>query len=126
MIGNQDIYLQKFEERGLLHLQFCLECKRYIFYPRSLCPHCWGANLEWRALSGKGRVFTYTIVNISALAEFNEKTPYIFAVIELDEGIKIPANIIDCLPEQIVVGMPVETTFKYEGGKKLPVFKPAG
>lgn len=126
MNDNQAIYLQKFDQKGQLHLQFCLDCNRYIFYPRSLCPYCWGTNVSWRELSGKGQVFTYTIVNISALPEFNEKTPYIFAVIELDEGIRMPANIIDCSPEQITIGMSVEATFKYEGGKKLPVFKSTG
>jgi len=119
----RDVYWKKVSCEGL-YLQYCINCNKYIFYPRSLCPYCLGSNLEWKKLSGKGKVFTYTIVHVSALPEFSEKTPYIYAIIELDEGVKIPTNLLDCSLEEVRVNMPVELTLIEEGGKKLPVFKP--
>ena len=123
MIRDRETYWTKLSQEGLC-LQYCHDCHRYIFYPRSLCPHCWGSNLEWERLSGKGKVFTYTIVNISALPEFNEKTPYVFAIIELDEGVKIPANLLNCPVEEVRVNMPVQMTLIEAEGQKLPVFTP--
>lgn len=117
------IYWQKVES-GELWLQYCSSCERYIFYPRSICPFCLESSLEWKKACGKGRVYSYTIVNISALPEFNLETPYLYAVIELDEGVKMPSNVVQCSLDKISVGLPVELTLLERNHRKLPAFRP--
>jgi len=89
-----------------------------------MCPYCWGNNMEWKETSGRGRVYAYTIVHVTSLPEFDKEVPYIYAVIELDEGVKIPSNLQECSLEEVEIDMPVELVFIEREGKKIPVFKP--
>lgn len=109
--------------KGHLFLQYCPTCRRFIFYPREFCPYCWGSDLEWRETQGQGTVYSYTIVYVSALPEF--EPPYIYALVDLAEGFRIAANIENCSLDEIRVGMPVKLAFKpREGIATLPIFKP--
>jgi len=108
---------------GSLCLQFCTACNKFIFYPRELCPYCLERGLEWKPVSGHGKIYSYTIVYVSALPEFKEETPYIYAVIELAEGVKMPSNLIDCPLDKVKVGLPVMLAFIERDGKTVPVFK---
>ena len=110
---------------GKLCLQFCPACKQYIFYPRGLCPNCLQSGLEWKEVTGKGRVYSYTIVHVSALPDFQNEIPYIYALIELAEGVRMPSNLIDCPMDKVRVGLSVELAFIKRKGKILPVFKPS-
>lgn len=121
-MSSYDIY-QDYLHQGELRLPYCPSCRRFIFYPRMFCPYCWGEKVEWKRLQGWGRVYSYTIVNVSALPEFNEKIPYIYAIVELEEGIKMPANILECEPEKVTVGMPVALNIQERAGQKLVAFR---
>lgn len=121
MSTSYDIY-QDYLHQGELWLPFCPFCQRFIFYPREFCPYCWSEQVEWKRLQGRGRVYSYTIVNVSALPEFNEKTPYIYAIIELEEGVRMPANILNCEPEKVTIGMPVELSIQEKTGQKVAAF----
>jgi uncharacterized OB-fold protein len=123
MPNYKEIYWQKLAT-GKLWLQYCPSCQKFIFYPRSLCPYCLEPELEWKTVSGQGKVYSYTIVYVSALPEFQEEIPYIYAVIELAEGVKMPSNLVDCPLDKVHVDLPVELTFITRDGKTLPVFKP--
>jgi hypothetical protein len=120
----KDIYWQKLNT-GELWLQYCSLCKKYIFYPRGLCPYCLESGLEWKAVSGQGHVYSYAIVYVTALPEFNEEIPYIYALIELAEGIRLPSKLLDCPLNEVQVGMPVKLSFIEKEDRKLPVFTPA-
>jgi len=109
---------------GKLCLQFCAACQKYIFYPRGLCPHCLQPGLEWKEATGQGVVHSYTIVHVSALPDFQDDTPYIYALIDLAEGVRMPSNLIDCPLDQVRINLPVELVFIERKGKTLPVFKP--
>lgn len=120
-------YKNTFDQKlaaGELWLQFCATCQKFVFYPRSLCPYCWQPLTDWKPVSGRGHVHSYTIVNISVLPEFKEKTPYIYALIELEEGFRMPSSLINCPLDEVEVGMPVQITFIDRDSKTLPVFKP--
>lgn len=119
-----DFYWQQIKGEELF-MQYCSLCKRFVFYPRSRCPHCLGSSLEWRRISGQGRIYSYTIIYISALPDFDNETPYIYAIVELEEGVRIPANIYKCSLEKVRVDMPVRLVFVERNDKKLPVFVPA-
>lgn len=123
MTDYQQIYWDHITQ-GSLWLQFCPRCQRYLFYPRRHCPYCTEPALEWREVSGKGRIYSFTIVRISALPEFKDQVPYIYALVDLAEGVRMPTNIIDCPLDQVQVNMPVELSIIKREGRALPVFKP--
>ncbi|RIK95000.1 MAG: nucleic acid-binding protein [Proteobacteria bacterium] len=109
---------------GKLLLQYCDDCSRYLFYPRSWCPHCYGGALEWRTASGRGAVHTYSVVHAAPCVGFEADAPYVAAVIDLQEGPRMMANIIGCATETVRVGMPVEGIFEARGNIHLPQFRP--
>ncbi|NLO22044.1 MAG: hypothetical protein GX119_08595 [Syntrophomonadaceae bacterium] len=113
----------KDQEDRSLSIQYCPTCAQYIFYPRALCPHCWQGVPEWKESSGRGKVYTYTVVRKSYLPEFASRVPYIYALVELAEGIRLPSNIIDCPVEQIRIGMQVELAWVQGDFGFIPVFR---
>jgi hypothetical protein len=90
----------------------CLNCNELYFPPRQLCPKCRRASkIEDVQLKGRGEVLTYTIIH-SAPKRFEGQTPYIMAIIQLEEGPKLTAQIVDCDPTEIDIGMKVEMVFR--------------
>lgn len=110
--------------RGELLVQQCLDCKGYIFIPQPACTHCLSENLEWVASSGKGTVYSYTTVHRPQQPSF--ETPYVVAIVEVEEGWHMLANLIDLEVEDVHVGMSVEVTFHALNDEiTLPYFRPA-
>ncbi len=111
-------------KRHQLQLQQCGGCKAYVYYPRDRCPHCLSEKLDWKPVSGKGKVYSYTVVRRAATRSFADK-PYILAIVELDEGPRMTTNI-EAAPERIKIGMPVNVWFDdVTPEKTLVKFKPA-
>jgi uncharacterized OB-fold protein len=82
-------------------------------------------NMEWKEASGRGKVFTYTIPHWVFHPGFKNEVPYIYALIEMEEGPLFSSNIIDCSPSEIKVDLPVEVIFEdVDGEFTLPKFKP--
>ncbi len=94
-----------------LVLQRCKACSNLFFYPREVCPRCLSPELEWVPVSGKGRVYSYTIVHQPQHPAFEPDSPYIFAMIQLDEGPRMVSNMVDCPLDQVKVDMPVVAVF---------------
>jgi uncharacterized OB-fold protein len=67
--------------------------------------------LEWVKVSGRGRLHTYTIVYQSANAAFRDAAPYIYAVVQLDEGPRMVSNVVQCNIDDLRVDMPLEAVF---------------
>ncbi|HEU4360681.1 MAG TPA: OB-fold domain-containing protein [Mycobacterium sp.] len=90
-----------------LLIEHCGSCGRWVHPPAGSCPDC-GGQLTAEPVSGHGTVFTYT-VNVQP---FNPAipTPYVIAIVELDEqhGLRLAANIVDCEPDSVFCGMPVQ------------------
>lgn len=99
-------------KRHKLVCQRCTQCSNWIFYPREQCPACFSTDLEWAPLTGGGRVFAFTIVNQPAHAAFEPDVPYAYAIVQLDEGLRIPTNIVGCPLDEIQVDMPVSVAFE--------------
>lgn len=111
---------------GKLILQKCVDCNKFIFYPRIYCPHCHSAALTWEKASGKGKIYTYTVVNSNSHSAFLGDIPFVIAIIKLDEGVQMLSNVIGCRPEEVTCDMPVEVFFeKLNAEFTLPKFKPA-
>lgn len=99
-------------KRGELVMQRCVHCANWIFYPREQCPFCMSQELTWAPVTGRGRVYAFTIVYQSAHPAFQQEAPYVFAVIQLDEGVRMVSNVIGIPPDQVKVDMPVRATFQ--------------
>jgi uncharacterized OB-fold protein len=93
-------------------LQECIDCRRFRYPPRSLCPYCHSPNAAWKAVSGKGRVYVSLTMCRPYGPAWEADVPYNISMIELDEGVRIWSNIIGCPPEQITIGDRV--TIRYE------------
>jgi len=79
--------------RGELLLQHCPDCQRWQFYPRPFCLHCESGAVQWRAASGLGRIYTYTVNHRAPNAFMKQRLPYVVAIVELNEGPRLMANI---------------------------------
>jgi uncharacterized OB-fold protein len=98
-------------KRHELVMPRCTTCDHLFFYPRSECPCCLSNHLEWVRVSGRGRLHTYTIVYQPANAAFRDDTPYIYAVVQLDEGPRVVSNVVQCDLDAVKVDMPLEAIF---------------
>jgi uncharacterized OB-fold protein len=108
-----------------LVIQKCKDCDKYVFYPRIACPHCFSDELIWVQASGKGKIYTYSVVVSNAPSAFVQDMPYVIAVIRLDEGVQMLSNVVGCDPQEVTCDMPVEVTFeKLDEHFTLPKFKP--
>lgn len=108
-----------------LIIQKCPDCNQHVFYPRLVCPHCFSENLEWVEASGKGTIYSYTVVTNNSPSAFINDIPYIVALIKLDEGVQMLSNIVECDPDELTCDMPVEVTFeKLNDDFTLPKFRP--
>jgi uncharacterized OB-fold protein len=92
----------------------CEVCNKVYFPPRETCPYCRRKSMGKMKdvkFSGKGKVVTYTIIH-EAPEDFEGQTPYPMAIIQLDEGPKLTAQIVDCKIEDVKIGMRVKSTFR--------------
>ena len=95
-----------------LVVQHCTGCDKLVWYPREICPGCWTMEgIEWQELSGKGRLHTYTVIRQAADPWFQQRVPYVYGVVELDEGPRMISGI-QCEIEDAVCDMPVEAVFE--------------
>jgi uncharacterized OB-fold protein len=95
---------------GRLVVQRCGSCGRHQFYPRAFCTACLSAELEWVQARGTGRIYTFTICRTSANAAMT--APYAVALIDLEEGVRMMANVVDCDLERIRTGARVQVRFE--------------
>lgn len=108
--------------QGELRIQRCATCSRAIFYPRALCPHCSSDQLSWIVATGQGTIYSYTVVH-QAFGVFAEDTPFVVAIVELEEGVRMMTRIVDAPRERITIGATVHVTFASLGENlTLPYF----
>lgn len=92
----------------------CGSCERIFFPPKESCPYCRRKSMGKMKdikLSGKGEIVTYTIIHVGP-EDFEEQVPYPVAIIKLEEGPQITAQIVDCNIDDVKIGMKVESTFR--------------
>lgn len=109
-----------------LRVQKCLRCGELRYPPSPICPHCLGMQSEWVKISGKGKVFSYILVRRRYHPGFSSELPYVVAIIETDEGIRMLSNVTGCNPDDVRIDMPVGAVFEDVTPEfALPKFKPA-
>jgi uncharacterized OB-fold protein len=112
--------------RHELLVQRCSACGHVWHPPLPLCPACHSEVVAWIPVSGRGHVYTFTVVYHATHAGFADKVPYISALIELDEGPRILTNLRNCVEEDARVGMSVSVLFEELTDEiTLPQFEPA-
>jgi len=96
----------KLQRYGLVG-EICPHCSAKIFPPRDVCPNCGGEAKTSFAFSGKGEVFSYTTI-YEAPAGFDDSAPYTVALVKLEEGPLVTAQLTDLGSQPVEIGMPVE------------------
>jgi hypothetical protein len=107
-----------------LMLQYCPQSGKYQFYPRPVSVYTGKRDLEWREASGKGCIYSFSL-SYKAPPPFKDVKPYIVASVELEEGVRILTNIINCDPKTVKIDMPVRLAWVLAGTSNYPVFEPA-
>jgi uncharacterized OB-fold protein len=103
---------------GVFMLPRCKRCTKVHWHPRAFCPFCHDTDLEWIAASGRGKVYSYSIVR-------HPKAPYVLAYVEIEEGLLLMSNIVDCEFDAVHVDMPVQVQMRATAeGRHAPVFGP--
>ena len=113
--------------RGELLMQRCAACRKFRWPPRPMCPHCNSLEREWVKMSGKGVVYSYTIITHPVHPAAVSRVPYNVAQVQLDEDpiLILVTNLNGVKNEDIRVGMPVQVVFEeHTPGVKLAKFQP--
>jgi len=98
-------------KRHELRFQRCDDCGAWRHVPREICAACGSWEWEWTRSSGLGSVFTWTVVARALHPAFSDDVPLAPTVIELEEGVRLLSQVVDCPPEELEIGMPVEVVF---------------
>lgn len=111
---------------GKLMFSRCADCGKPHYYPRPFCPHCWSEAVSLEQASGRGTLYTWSTVYSNDLPPFKERLPYVAAIVDLEEGVRVSTNIVQCAPEDLKVGMAVQLVFEERTPEvTLALFKPA-
>lgn len=106
-----------------LVIQYCKDSGKFQHYPRPVSVYTGKRNLEWRKVSGKGTIYAHTMIRIPGPG-LDGRLPLPVATVELAEGVRFIANILETDPADIKVGAPVELTWDTIGdGFLYPAFK---
>jgi uncharacterized OB-fold protein len=112
-----------------LVVQRCNACGHMRHPPGPTCPACRSFDLGWQELSGRGTVYTYTVVHRAFVPSLAPRLPYVVIVVELEGGggVRLASNLVDVEPAQVRIGMPVEVAWEDMGaGLALPRFRAVG
>jgi uncharacterized OB-fold protein len=114
-----DAVFAAFLADGRFMLQQCDECKKHVFYPRVLCPHCGSPKLSWQPASGQGTVYSTTVVRRKP----EQGGDYNVALVDLHEGPRMMSRVDGISPHEVTIGMAVCAQIVDEPKKgKLLVF----
>lgn len=110
---------------GRLVVQQCRGCGRRRFPPRQICSHCLGRDAHWVQSSGRGTILSFNVMHQVYHPGFAAEVPYAVVLVELEDGARMIANVVDCPLERLRIGLPVEVTFEARTEKvSLPQFRP--
>jgi uncharacterized OB-fold protein len=109
-----------------LVIQNCIKCDRLQNPPDTACGSCGGTSLEWKKMSGKGKIYNYGVVHDCPVRLLQEDQPFNVAVIMLDDdpGIQMYSHLPGTPPDEVPVGANVEVMFQITAnGQKVPEWK---
>ena len=104
-------YHREIPQRYRLEAGKCKQCGHISFPPRLVCPKCKSKSFETVNLSREGKILTLTIIRV-APEKFSKETPYVVAIIELNDGVRLTAQVADCDIEKVEIGDKVKLVFR--------------
>ncbi|HJQ82585.1 MAG TPA: Zn-ribbon domain-containing OB-fold protein [Candidatus Binatia bacterium] len=111
--------------QGELRAQRCAACGHLRWPPSVLCPRCLAVGGEWVRLSGRATVWSFIVVHRPQHPAFFADAPYNVAIVELEEGLRLHTNVVECTHDDLRIGMAVEVVFqKIDDEVTLPKFRP--
>jgi len=119
--------------RRELVLPRCTGCGRYVWYPDGPCRWCGGSTREWTRVSGRGRLFSWSIVHRAFIPQLASLVPFVTGLVAIDEdpALRLATLVVDCPHDRLRMDMPVAVTFRplqfagVEGSVLAPLFAPS-
>lgn len=108
-----------------LLVQRCTACGHTRLPPAPLCPRCRSTDSDWKQVSGRGTLYTYTVVHRPIAA--GQRLPFVIAVVALEDsdGVRMLSNVVDARPEDLEIGLPVELVWEdMSADLAIPRFRP--
>jgi uncharacterized OB-fold protein len=127
-----DQWTKPFWEAASQHRLICARCSQcgtYRMPPSPFCPRCRSQQIEWEQISGRGTIFTYTVVHHPVLPALSDHVPYAVAVVRLPDagGVRLLGNVVGMDSEELAVGLPVRVVWAdIRDGVSVPRFEPDG
>jgi uncharacterized OB-fold protein len=99
---------------GELRITRCDACGRYVWYPQPPCRHCGATRLTWTAVSGRGTLFSWSVVRHAWIPQFAAQLPFVTGLVALQEdpAARVVSYIVDCAPEGLRCDMPMHAVFR--------------
>ena len=104
-------YHREIPQRYRLESGKCKQCGSISFPPRLICPKCKSKNFENVKLSREGKILTFTIIRVGP-DKFSKETPYVVAIIELNDGVRLTVQVTDCDVDKVEIGAKVKMVFR--------------
>lgn len=112
--------------RHELRYQRCRRCRRVVFFVRAVCPGCGSGDLDLELSQGAGTIYSFTVVRRDGQPFFRERTPYVYALVDLDEGFRVASEIVTQDVDRVAISDRVRLTWEDHDGVSIPLFQPAG
>jgi len=109
-----------------LVVQRCTDCDHLRLPPAPVCPECRSSGSDWKQVSGRGELYTYTVVHRPVA--LGQDLPFVVAVVALEgaDGVRIISNLVDVSPEALQIGMALELVWEDMSAElAIPRFRPA-
>ena len=118
--------------RGVLQVTRCDACGRFVWYPETPCRYCGGAHLTWSEVSGRGTLFSWSVVHYAWIPQLADRLPFVTGLVALaeDPAVRLVTYVVDCRPDALRCDMPVHVVFRplrYPGVERTviaPLFVP--
>jgi uncharacterized OB-fold protein len=119
--------------RGVLAIPRCEGCRRWVWYPEPACPACGVTRLAWTPVSGRGRLYAWSVVRRAFIPQLATLVPFATGLVALEEepAVRLVTTIVDCPPEALVADQPMHVVFRplaFPGIERrviAPLFTPA-
>ena len=100
--------------RGELVLPRCDGCARYVWYPDGACRFCGATAHTWTRVSGRGRLFSWSIIHRAFIPQLANLVPFVTALVTVDEdpAVRLATYVVDCPHGRLRIDMPVVATFR--------------
>lgn len=104
-------YWREIPRRYRMEAEKCTGCGYVAFPPRRICPKCKNRKFEPTVLAPEGKILTFTVIHVPA-TQFSDEAPFAIGVVELDGGVRITAQLVDCDHGSLEIGQRVRTEFR--------------